>query len=529
MNRILILEINGDSAVLLTADGAFQTAQVQPGWEVGMELDAACLELAPVEREAPAEKGPKRGRIAAMRRVRGWAIAAAACLLLLVGVQQGYRVLSTADASVEIAINPVVRMELNRFGRVVGLVGVNEDGRALLDKAGQPNSGAADTLRAILNQAIADGYLTEEGRDVLISVAGATNQKTRQLETDMTDAANQVFEEQGVKPRVSVQKHSFETTRQLRAYIDALVAQGMELEEAYEQAGLGEAFLDLMGVRVHGDGKIELRFTQELTLNGGETITITPAGGKPVAATIAEVKDDRFSVTAQGVEAGSACTVRVTGMTDDQGTERSFTANFRNSKGSYARYEEADDRARLERFAQGQFRARFEDGPEVASLTGQERAVLLTREGKALSCKIAGYESGYWYLTAPDFSRDEIVSAAIANVQGKKGAVTLYGDFIVGEAALPAFERTEYKADDDLVEIEFREDFEWRDGLAVTAVAPDGARLPGVLLEGPAGDEMKVRFQGLAEGLTYRLEVSGSPFGITVTGSFIASDGAKVE
>jgi hypothetical protein len=48
-------------------------------------------------------------------------------------------------------------------------------------------------------------------------------------------------------------------------------------------------------------------------------------------------------------------------------------------------------------------------------------------------------------------------------------------------------------------------------------------------VEGPDGDEMKVRFQGLLEGQAYRLEVRGTPFHIVITGKMIASDGAKVE
>lgn len=529
MNRILIMEINGDSAVLLTADGEFRTVPAQPGWEVGMELDAECLALSLREQGEQPEESPGRGRVVTMRRVKRWTVALAACLLLLIGVQQGYQLLSTVDASVEIAINPVVRMELNRFGSVVGLVGVNKDGKTLLQKVNAANSSAEDTLRSILNQAIEDGYLSEEGRDVLISVAGTTGQKTEQLEKNMTDTANQVFEQKGVRPKVSVRKHSFDTTQQMRAYIDSLVAQGMSLEDAYEKAGLGEEFLDLMGVRVRGNGVLELRFTQDFSLSGRESVTITPAGGKPITAKIIKVKDDRFSVTAEGLADGSACTVRVSGMTDDQGEERSFMANFCNRKGRYARYEEADDRARLERFASGLFRVRFEDGWKKTQLTGQEHAVMLTREGEAVACEIAGYEGGYWYLKAADFSPNEIVSVAISNVQGRRGAETLYGDFLVRESELPVFDRTAYRADDNLVEIEFKNDFEWREGLTVTAVSPDGNRLMGTILEGPDGDELKVRFQGLQEGQTYRLEISGTPFHITITGKMIASDGAKVE
>lgn len=144
--------------------------------------------------------------------------------------------------------------------------------------------------------------------------------------------------------------------------------------------------------------------------------------------------------------AGEACTVRVTGMIDAQGVERSFTANFCNQKGRYARFEETEDREKLERLAGGQFRIRF-DGAEETGRTGAERAIFLTREGNAIACKIAGYESGYWYLEAADLPLGEIISVALLHVQGKKGAETLYGDFIVREAELPVFDRTEYKAE----------------------------------------------------------------------------------
>lgn len=531
MKRILVMEIEGGRAVLLAEDGGFYTVDAQPGWEVGMELDASCLELTLPGREetVKTEQTAVQGRVVALQRVKKWVIAAAACIVLLFGVQQGYRLLTTADASVEIAINPVVRIELNRLGRVIGLVGVNEDGKDLVQKVASSSADAEQALRLILNQAIADGYFSEEGKEVLIAVAGATAQRTQQLEKDMTDTANQVFTEQGIDSNISVRRQSFDTAQQMRAYIDSLVAQGMSLEDAYEQAGLGEDFLDLMGVRVHGDGAIELRFTQDFSLTGRETVAITPAGGESITAQLVEVKDDRFSVTAPGLAAGAVCTVTVSGMRDEQGAERSFTANFCNQKGRYARYEEAEDCQRLEYLSEGQFRIRFEQAQEGGSLTGQEQAVLLTREGGQLSCEIAGYEGGFWYLSATGLSRNELVTVAIANVQGKKGAQTLYGDCLVSQAQLPVIERTEFDAEENLVEVAFQEDLEWQASLSAVAVAADGTRISAEIVGQPDGDALQLRFDGLQAGERYQLEVMGSPFALTVSGSFIASDGAEWE
>lgn len=529
MRRVLVVEIDGGRAVLLAEDGGFYTVDGQPGWEVGMELDADCLELALPEREeAPEEKTPAQGRVVTLRRIKKWVIAAAACIVLFLGVQQGYQMLTTAAASVEIAINPVVRIELNRLGRVIGLVGVNEDGKALVRQVEAASADASQAMRLILNQAIADGYFSEEGKDILISVAGATAQKTEQLEKDMTDTANQVFAERGIDSKISVRRQSFDTAQQMRAYIDSLVAQGMSLEDAYEQAGLGEDFLDLMGVRVHGDGSIELRFTQDFSLTGREIILITPAGGEPVEAKLVEVKDDRFSVAAQGVSSGSVCTVQVSGMRDEQGTERSFTANFCYQKGRYARYEEAEDLLRLEYMADGKFGIRFEEAEDI-SPTGQEQAVLLTREGEQIACEIAGYEGGYWYLTAPGLSPDALITAAITNVQIGKSAQTLYGDCLIAQAELPVIERTEFHAEGNLVEVTFQEELNWQESLSAAAVAADGTRLSAVVVEQPDGDALRLRFDGLQAGGRYRLEVTGSPFALTVSGAFTASNGAEWE
>lgn len=530
MNRILILEVNGGSAVLLTVDGAFRTVQAQPGWEAGMELDSECLGLTVREPEVREEEPAKRGRVVALRRVGRWAVAAAACLLLLVGVQQGYHVLSTVDASVEIAINPVVRIELNRFGGVVGLVGVNGDGRALLEKVSQSNGSAVETLRFILNQAIADGYLSEEGRDILIAVAGKTNAKAERLEKDMSDTANRVFEEQGVRPALSVQKHSFDTTQQMRAYIDSLVEQGLTLEEAYGQAGIGDEFLSLMGVRVRDNDRLELRFTEDFSLTESANVLVTPSDGEAVQAEVVKVQHDRFTISLHGIPAGSVCTVRVEGILDEQGRSRAFTANFLNQKGKYEQLADQDDRARMERFGAGQFRVLFAHQKDETRFTGEESALLLTRSGTQIPCRAVGFEEGWWYLQAEkDLTSGEILSAAVFNVQSEKGRDTLFGDFLVWDAVYPVVERAQFNAEDDVVEVEFTEDFDWQSNLRVTAIAPDGTRIEGDIVEWPDGNDMEIRFMGLVQGVTYQLEISGTPFSVSVAGAFIASDDAEVD
>ena len=115
--KYLVMECHPGYAILLDEEGRFRKA-ANLHYKVGQTVrDPVWMRT---ERRRPA------------RWVRSGIAAAAACLLLFLGVQfyQGYL---QPYSFIYLTINPEVRMNLNRQGTVVGLAGTNADGEALLE------------------------------------------------------------------------------------------------------------------------------------------------------------------------------------------------------------------------------------------------------------------------------------------------------------------------------------------------------------------------------------------------------------
>ena len=93
--------------------------------------------------------------------------------------------------SIYLAINPQVQMDLDRDGTVVGLTGINEDGRTLLegyDGNGKDKIIVADEL---IDRAIDMGFLSEGG-EISFSI-------------DTPDIV--LFQEYGIELRTNVTQH----------------------------------------------------------------------------------------------------------------------------------------------------------------------------------------------------------------------------------------------------------------------------------------------------------------------------------
>lgn len=146
--KYLVMECHPGYAILLDEEGRFRKA-ANLHYKVGQTVrDPVWMRT---ERRRPA------------RWVRSGIAAAAACLLLFLGVQfyQGYL---QPYSFIYLTINPEVRMNLNRQGTVVGLAGTNADGEALLegyDGRGKDKVTVADEL---IDRAIEMGFLSDGGR-----------------------------------------------------------------------------------------------------------------------------------------------------------------------------------------------------------------------------------------------------------------------------------------------------------------------------------------------------------------------------
>lgn len=181
----LVMETFESYAVLLSNDGQFVKA-ANLNYEVGQTVTDPVLmrELYEEEPKVKAFRGKKV-------LTYGSIIAAAALFILFfIGLGSRYREQQLlAESSIYIAINPEVRMDLNRNGDVIGVEGLNPDGRDLILDYEIDNPDHIVVAQNLLDRAINKGYLEEGGRVHFSIDASAEEVRALGLElrTTMTD------------------------------------------------------------------------------------------------------------------------------------------------------------------------------------------------------------------------------------------------------------------------------------------------------------------------------------------------------
>ena len=120
----------------------------------------------------------RRAKAALWRRA---ALAAAACLaLVLVGVG-GYRWYAEPTALVSVDVNPSVELELNRFDTVMAARGVNADGQALLESVPVAGKTYAEAMDALASSEAFSRYVSGDSY-VEITVVCDDAEQARALE-----------------------------------------------------------------------------------------------------------------------------------------------------------------------------------------------------------------------------------------------------------------------------------------------------------------------------------------------------------
>ena len=102
------------------------------------------------------------------RSPRRWVAAvAAACLLLAAAGIGGHWLYFTPTAAISIDVNPSLELEVNRFDRVIGVEGYNEDGRALAALVDVTFQSYDQAVEEILSNEVVVGLLD---RDELLTI-----------------------------------------------------------------------------------------------------------------------------------------------------------------------------------------------------------------------------------------------------------------------------------------------------------------------------------------------------------------------
>lgn len=91
---------------------------------------------------------------------RGLALAAAAVLLLFVGIFS-YNSYSTPRVYLDIDVNPSIELTLNEYDRVIGTYAYNEEGEDILAKVALENKTSEEAIMLLIDVMIEEGYLEE--------------------------------------------------------------------------------------------------------------------------------------------------------------------------------------------------------------------------------------------------------------------------------------------------------------------------------------------------------------------------------
>lgn len=146
--KYIVMECHPGYAVVLDEQGQFRKV-ANMRYEVGQTITDVTEVILP----APPKKKPVR--------FLSTLAAAAACLVLLFTFMFSG---NTTYASVYMTINPQVRIDVNRHDTVVGLEGVNEDGKALISGYLYQHKHLDLVVDELVDRAIEMGFLHPDGK-----------------------------------------------------------------------------------------------------------------------------------------------------------------------------------------------------------------------------------------------------------------------------------------------------------------------------------------------------------------------------
>lgn len=120
------------------------------------------------------DKGYKKGQTVAMPGISVKPlIAMAACLVLMFSACfSGYAVYRTPSDYIYMDINPSLRLDINRFGRVISVVPLNSDAEELMASYVFDSSDPELCMEQIVSACREKSYINDENKDVEIDVAG---------------------------------------------------------------------------------------------------------------------------------------------------------------------------------------------------------------------------------------------------------------------------------------------------------------------------------------------------------------------
>ncbi len=161
--------------------------------------------LSACEEPRKEEQQMKNARTTNSIRRRWVSLTAAAMLAVLVGLGagiQGWRSGQTVASVVSLDVNPSIQLQVNRKERVLSAEPLNADAWTILKDMELEGTQLNVAVNAIVGSLLQNGYLTEAGSAILISVGDSDAQRAGRLEAELNQTVSAAVEKSVVLSQV---------------------------------------------------------------------------------------------------------------------------------------------------------------------------------------------------------------------------------------------------------------------------------------------------------------------------------------
>lgn len=234
----------------------------------------------------------------------------AAAFVLLVGCAVGYgsyHQSHAVDSVVSLDVNPSVEIQVNRKDEVLEVVPLNEDGRKVIGDMDFAGSDLDVTVNALIGSMLQNGYLSELANSILISVENDDAQRGAQLQEQLTQEINSLFQTNSFSGAVLSQTVSDDSALRDKAEQYGITLGKAQLIQQITQENSRYTFADLVPLSIN---ELNLLRTSSQSATQSEA-QVKSVGSASDKAYIGSDRAKEVAFERAGVSASKAANVSV--------------------------------------------------------------------------------------------------------------------------------------------------------------------------------------------------------------------------
>jgi len=188
--KAIVMEVNDKNIIIMKSNGEFAKIRTNKEFKVGDEIDSSLF-----EKHLILSNLFNTSKVMIMRIT-----SVAAALILIFGMAYGAYSYNVPYSYISIDINPSIEIIVNRYDRIIGLEGIDDDGKIIAGglssyKHTLINKGIQD----IINSAVQEGYINKEkDNTVFMTLSSKDHNKMDQLDKILETTVSEQIQSTGV-------------------------------------------------------------------------------------------------------------------------------------------------------------------------------------------------------------------------------------------------------------------------------------------------------------------------------------------